>query len=174
MSVALLFKSRGFGRFPSCNFQFALVWLLGQVAGYILVSGISVSTISVMRCADFGRVAFGWLLVSSIAPFLLTYFSLVPGARWLLLFVLFAKGLLFAFCICCAGIAFGDAAWVFRWLCFFSNCLCTVFFLWFVFFFSNSSKTKQCNILLVCSIAAIIVTCFDYMFISPFIVRLLD
>lgn len=174
MLVALPLCDRYSRRFLFYNFQLAFIWLLGQFVGCFFASNISVSTIAYITDSGFCNVSFAWLMVSVQAPFLVGFFSLKYDADWLILLVLFVKGVFFAFCIWCIGTVFNSAAWIARWLCFFSNGLCTALFLWYVFSFPKSSKTKRSNTLIACSIISFFVTCIDYLFILPFFVKLLE
>lgn len=158
----------------SFDYSFLLIWFLGQISGYFLASNILVGALSFMRYPDFGRVCFIWLFIVSILPFIFVFISFLPNMHWMLSGVVFLKGLFFAFSFCCVGSIFNDAAWMGRWLCFFSSSLCTVLFLWFLFSCSNSSTKKQCNNLWTCVITVFFVACFDYMFILPLFIKLLD
>ena len=174
MPVAPLLKKLFSFRFWPHNIQLILVWLLGFVTGYVLGFDISATMILGVAGSGFLHVSFWCLLFSTLTPFLAVYGALVLGANSSLLLILFAKGLFFAFSICCVGVAFGNAAWVARWLCFFSNCLCTVLFLWYVFSFLDFSKPKRRNGLIACLTASFFITYFDYIFVSPVIVKILE
>ena len=142
-------------------------WILGQLMGFVLGSDVTDATISLMRTVGFQRVSIVWLLFSAILPFLLLYVIIRFLPQWMRLLLMFLKAYGFTYCVCCIASAFGSAAWLMLWLCFFTDIHCTFIFLWYMLNYNNWSKFQRRKYLLICIIIAMTFVFTDYFVISP-------
>lgn len=156
------------------NSELILVWIAGEIVGYYIGSQVPDTVISLMRTPTFGRVSIVWLFFSATFPFLLSFAALRLSQKWLLTSLVFLKAYSFAYTICCVGSAFGSAGWLMQLLYFFTDTLCTLLFLWFIFTYTRSSKARQYHRLLLYFASATGLVCFDYFAIMPFVLMLLN
>ena len=150
------------------------VWIIGQCVGCFTAMQVPDSYSLLMRLPGFTQVSIVWLAFSAVVPFLLSYIAMRFNLRILLVPILFLKSYAFTYCLCCVSIAFDDACWLFCWLILFTDCCCSILYLFFVLRYFNRTAKSQKRMLFV-SIAIInMIVCIDYFVVLPFSALLLN
>lgn len=174
MSLFSLRKSHVASHLFSYRISVIGAWVAGELIGYCVGSKIPNTVFPLMRMPAFGQVSIVWLFLFAIFPFL---FSFIASRRcWLSLLkaFVFLKAYCFTYSVCCVGLAFGNAGWLMRFLCFFTDALCTLLLLWFILYFPASSKSQQHRRLLLCCVSVATLVCLDYFAIKPLFLMLLN
>lgn len=151
-----------------------LIWLLGVVFGCIIGYQTPVTVTSLMRTLEFGCVSIVWLLLSAVLPFFLSYIFLRYSFRPLLFLLVYLKAFCFAYSTCCICSAFTDAGWLMRYLCFFTDSVCSAIFLWYILNSPGWSVSQMARRSRICLAAVVALACFDYFTVTPFVALLLN
>lgn len=151
-----------------------LAWISGQLVVFLSGCQIPFDIVSVMRLSSIGQMSIVWLLLSAILPFVCLFVFMRFEKRFLCLVLVQLKAFMFTYSLSCIASAFSSAGWLLRWLCFFTDSVSTLLFLYLVL--SGNFGPKKCWIhrLLVCIITVVIVACVDYAFVSPLATELLS
>ena len=149
----------------------ALAWILGLLSGaYILERS---SFVSVLCSAHFPKASIAYCILSLIFPLLLSYILSNYSHFYCLLSVVFLKALSF---MCCYGglmLIFGNAGWLVSGIIFISDFV--LVFMLLVQWFNNAVGIKY-NIgksLILNVFLPILIGCYDYYVVSPFVAMLL-
>lgn len=152
----------------------AFVWIIGFVVGAILSHFSEAYIVSLMRAAASCRVSIVWLVICNLFPLLLSafavYFSTPVVAECFMLFRAFSYG----YIVFGLVPAFGLGGWLVGMLLLFSACSINVMLLWLFL-----SSDKMCfrvfwTRLAVCVSAVLVITVVDYLYIAPFLARIME
>ena len=150
---------------------FASVWLFGLLCGMSLAlsQSIDLSYYFAFYTTSI-HVSLLFLLVARILPLVVSYFSL----RYLLLPVVFIKAILLSFTSVSILISLDSSVWLILLLFLFSDILTLPVLLWFwLCLIETGERNSLGNHILGTALIALI-SLFDYMVVSPFLVRLLS
>lgn len=158
----------------ACMVFLALFWCVGLLIGVRVGTQAGDTLFSLMRTAAGSRVSIVGLLVVTVLPFLFSAAAVFFSKPWLMLPVLFFKGLSFGACAYGVCGAFGDAGWLIRLLLLFSDGFMIPVLFWFCLRHMGGQRWAVKKDLAVCATAALIVGSLDYCFISPFLAMLIE
>lgn len=142
------------------------VWIGGLILGTYLLQFSSI--VSLMRMVFFDRSSIVILLLTCCLPFLISFILHKLLGFYAILPFVFLKACAF---ICTVGgitLAYNDGGWLVSFLLLFSDWVLIVPLLWF---WSRGAATLCADrrALTICLIVAVIVGCFDYFIVSPFV-----
>lgn len=145
-----------------------LLWFCGILCG-VLVAFVAESSVSaLMRTLLSSRVSIVCLMTVTFLPFLLAAFAAFISLPQLIYPLSFLEAFSVGYCNSCVAVAFGDAAWLVRWLYLFSSCCSTPVLYWF---FSRCVQQENNQLRRDCAVGAVLlfaIGCIDYLFVSPF------
>lgn len=158
----------------ACMAALALCWCVGLVVGVRAGIQAGGASLSLMRAAAESCVSIVGLLVATLFPFLFAAAAVFFSKPWLVLPVLFCKGVSFGACAYGVCAAFGDAGWLVRLLLLFSDsCMIPILF-WFCLRHMGGRIQTVKRDLAVAAMAACLVGSVDYCFVSPFLATLIE
>ena len=169
-------------RFPAfvyyrikCNFPvlvLAYLWFLGLFLGYRLQYSSGNSTTLIYSCVSLPLTLTG-LFISVALPFVLCVFAASFRLHFLLYLIVFFKAFFLGFSLAGVCFAFGSAGWLIRTLFMFSDLFASPIFLLFIYrrIFGYKNLRKDCFLI---SSVLLIISIFDYVFVSPFLVMLMN
>ncbi len=157
---------------PVRTISVAVVWILGLLVGVLFVRQAAFA--SLMCSVLFLRISIVGLVVSLAIPLALTYILLRFFYFYSILPLIFLKAFSFACCYSGIMIAFGNAGWLVSGMVLFSDFFLVVLLLlqWF-----NAAAGKRYGphrYFIVYCLVPIIVVCFDYLVVSPYVEMLLN
>ena len=158
--------------FPVNLILLASAWIFGLLAGVFLVN--QTSAIFPMCSVVFLRISVVGLITSMAMPLLISYILLRLFRFCYILPLVFIKALTFIVCYYSVTVAFGNAGWLIRGMIFFSDStvVCILILQWFHAAVGEEYSVSANVILYI--IAPIIVGCFDYFVVSPYLAMLLN
>ena len=152
----------------------ACVWICGLLSGTFLSLSAGDTLFSTMRAAVYCGMSISGLLCVLFLPLLFTVLAVYISRPLLLLPVAFLKAFLFSFSGTGIFTALHVSGWLFWCFLMFSDIL-TLPFLWLVWLDSLSDDHKavfgRC---MLSMFAALLIGCFDYAFVAPFLARLIS
>ena len=155
-------------------FFLAFVWLSGLVSGVGFSNLAGDSFLSMMRGAAVSSVSIVSLLSISLLPFLISAFSVYMHSFGLLAGLCFIKGCLFAFISMGVFTAFGSGGWLIRILMMFSD-LCCLLPLWLCWLrILSGSFQGSFRPVVRGGLMAVGIVCFDYLYVLPFLAKLVE
>ena len=146
----------------------------GLAFGTFLAGVSDGKLLHLLRDAVAARISFAGLIVFTLAPFLLSILCLFLGYPKLLLWICFFHSFRISYIsMSCYGI-FGPGGWLIRLLFQFSDLVLFPVFCWFLL--RNVSRHGRAvhREIIICLLAAVAVTGFDYCLVSPFLAMLID
>lgn len=152
----------------------AFVWLAGFVSGAVLSHLTGTSIISLMRAATESRVSIVELVICNIFPLLLTacavYYSIPVAAEC----IIFFRALSYGYIVLGVLTAFGFGGWLIGILLLFSSGIVNSLILWLMLCTDKMHNQAFGSSVAVSVSSALVVTVVDYLYIAPFLVRILD
>lgn len=155
-------------------YHILIVWVIGQLFGFLSGFGVSDQVVSYMRLAGFVKTPLYFKSCFALLPFFLSYFALHFSKHELLLLLVFLKAFAFSYCTCCVAVSFGLAGWLFRWLIFFSDSFSTIIYLLYVLVSFKMQVRQQGRAFSICVILVLSLVIFDHFLVSSFVSTLLQ
>ena len=158
------------------NFRHSVLlfsWLTGLIAGSLSACYSDHSFLSLMHLAPACRVSIVGLLTALLLPFLCSAFAVyISKQHWLLPIISFLKALALSRIGAGVLIAYRSAGWLICSLFLFSDILLSpiLFYYWY---HSIDRIRPSAGVSVFCFVSALVIGCFDFRFISPFLVNLL-
>lgn len=152
----------------------AFLWLGGLLSGYVLSRFLGDVFYSLMRQAMLCPVSIVSALVFNAFPFMIAAFAVYIGSPRLLYVLCFCKLLLFGCLAFGVLTAYGSAGWLVRQMLQFSDlCLLPVLY-WFVSSHIKGERAQLLRDLLICLLAASLVSLADSRAVAPFLAAIIE
>ena len=157
-----------------CTSFLALSWILGLLLGILAVSSASEMIVPMMRSAVSGSVSIPGLLAATLLPFLFSAYAVYYSEPWLLLIISVVKSFAFGFCAFGIYLAYGQSAWLVRFLFLFSDVfMMPVLYVYWLRHISGQVQPKVW-VNASCVAAALVIGSIDYCLIAPFLVDIIS
>jgi len=147
---------------------------VGLLFGTLLAACADTYFHSWMRLAVSDRVSIVCLLAAQLLPFLIAAYAVNISKLRLMYAVCSIKLFAFTYMGSVIGIAFGSAGWLVRLLFLFSDFILVPCLCWFCFRRTLDNNRTAKRDLLICIGICIATALIDYLFISPFLARIID
>lgn len=147
----------------------AVFWIAGMLTGLHISNTVNAFDNSLMRAAVLSGVSMVGLLAVVLFPLILSAIAVYFSVPLFFFLLSFGKAFGFAFCSFRILTAFGSAGWLVRWLLLFSDTCMSVVLLWFWIRNINGIGASSKKDLAVCAAFALLIGCFDYFVVSPFL-----
>ena len=158
----------------ACMALLALFWCAGLLTGVHSGTKAGDFFFSLMRMASQSPASIVSLLAVTFLPFLFTAAAVFFSKPWLMLPILFCKGVSFGVCAYGICAAYGDAGWLARLFLLFSDGCTIPLLFWFCLQHLDGGKRAVGRNLAVCAAAVVLVGIADNCFISPFLAALTE
>lgn len=151
----------------------AYLWLVGLLSGTVVSLLADTLLSSTMHAAIHGSMSIFGLLAALLLPLCFTAFAVYISRPSLVFPLVLLKAFLFSFIGAGLLTSFGTAAWLLRCLLMFSDSL-VLPILWWTWL--QCFSEDRCTVLRCCAVSAIfviVIGCFDFALVAPFLARLL-
>lgn len=155
------------------RFFLACTWILGLMAGSACSVHSGTLLTSLMRTAASSRVSIVGLMSAVLLPLLFSAAAVYISNIWLLIPIAFSKAFLFAYFAAGLTLSFGSAGWLIRFLFMFSDCMILPLLWWYWICFIDGRNRLFYRDTAVALAVAVMIGCFDYCTVSPFLASLL-
>ena len=152
----------------------ALIWLIGLCCGVIFFYLVQISSFPLMRGVEHYSVSIVSLLFVSLLPFLFSLLFVYIRSFPFLVLLCYMKSFLFSFVSMGIWLAYGGAGWLIRLLAMFSDLSCLVPLWWCWIHCTELDLKTAVRPFLSAVLAVTGIVCFDFYFVSPILVRLLE
>lgn len=152
----------------------AFIWCVGLAYGSLSHLYAGDFFVSLMRTAIVRPVSIVNLLAVSLLPFLFSAVAVFLSSRFLICCVCYIKAWLFGFVSAGCFFSFGTAGWLVWLMVCFRDMLCLVILWLYWLHHYDRSDTFRISTLLACITAVFLAVSFDYCFISPTLVSILE
>jgi len=149
----------------------AVFWLSGLLAGALLLSQTSIS--SLMCSGYYPRISIISLILALVIPFLISYILLRFLPFYFIFLFAFLKAFSFIYCYGAFMIHYGDAGWLISGMVLFSDFFLVVSLLMQWYNFATGKKCDLQSSMLVHFLSLTLIGLFDYIVVSPFLAMLL-
>ena len=157
--------------FLSPDFLFRMLlgtaWVLGLIIGYYFPFSDPDMIASLMRRLVVQPVSIVGVVACIGIPFTASILCYRYSAPYYLIAIAFLKAFLTGLCIAAIRLAFGDAAWLCRWLVAFSDSCISAPLLWY-WYRCTGKGNRQDRLTGALIVIAIVICCVDSCFISQF------
>lgn len=153
-------------------FFLAFFWCISSSAGFWIAFSTSDIVVSLMCAVVNCRVSIFGLVMMVFFPLLLSAAAVYFSVPDVLFPVIFVEGVSLGYCLAGMMLTFGSAGWLICFLLTFSESLMLIPQLWLWIQCFSCEKSAVFRSLKFCYLAAIAVCTVDYLYISPFILRL--
>ena len=149
------------------------LWIMGLLSGIWVFAASDPSVISLMRSAVYSPVSIVGLLFVTGLPFLLSAFAVFLSCRWLVLSIVFCKGICLSYVSLGVMLSFGNAGWLICLLAGFSDAVAAPLLFWFwMTCFEDNDPLRRYKCLMTAAIV-ILAGSVEYSLIQPFLAELL-
>ena len=163
-----------FSRLKHPAFFLLLLSGISLLLGTILAASAGTATVSWMRQALNSRLSIVCHLALQLLPFLFSAYAVNISGLWLLYLVCSLRMFSFAYIGSLIWLAFGAAAWLVRLLVLFSDVFLIPVLLWYGFRRTTGYRSTQSRDFWICIGTAVVTALINWLFISPFLVRIID
>ena len=148
-------------------------WVLGMICGFFAASSAGKALTDLVVVSTAQQMSLIGCLSVSVLPILFAAFAVSFSEPWLLLFLSTFKAFSFSFCAWGVCLAFGQCGWLVLFLFLFSDFLLIPlqFFYW-LRHIRGDRIPPICELPIFLGIS-ILVSCFDYCVIAPFLASLM-
>ena len=151
----------------------SLLWMCGLLSGTLLFCYADNSLVSTMRAVAESGMSISGLLCVLFFPLLITAFAAYFSQPFLLFPVIFLKALFFSFVGTGFLTSFQSCGWLVCFFLMFSDFL-GMPLLWIVWIRCfHESRRKILRSCYFTAVAFLLIGCFDYAFVAPFLARLI-
>ena len=155
------------------RFFLACTWIFGLISGAVCSVHSGIFLTSLMRTAVHGSVSIVGLMSAGLLPLLFSAAAVFISKIWLLIPVAFCKAFLYAYFAAGLMAAYGNAGWLVRILFMFSDYVMLPVLWWYWMSVLDGRDRLFYRKSAVACAAALMIGCFDFYIVSPFLASLL-
>lgn len=151
----------------------ASLWIIGLLFGAVIALSADTFLVPTMLSALQGSLSIFGLLIALLLPLLITALAVYISQPILLFPLAFLKAFLFAFSAVGVFASVGESAWLIKGLLMFSDTLALPFLWWLWLQVVDSEDGTVLRCMVPAAVFVVLIGCFDYAFVAPFMARLI-